>query len=168
MKCNPSRVEYNSERQAFMLGESEFDVKSLYGYLEEITDKRKRRGIRYQLADALALIILAKLGGEDEPRGIADWLKYRAALLVEVLDLPRASMPHESTISRILGQAVEPEEVEKVIQRYFDGQVQGSEDEVIAIDGKTMRGTIVAGQKQGLHLLSAYFDNVMLGAGAIM
>jgi predicted transposase YbfD/YdcC/urease gamma subunit len=139
-----------------MLGEYEFDVKSLYAYLEEITDKRKRRGIRYQLADALALIILAKLGGEDEPRGIADWLKYRAALLVEVLDLPRASMPHESTISRILGQAVEPEEVEKVIQRYFDGQVQESEDEVIAIDGKTMRGTIVAGQKQGVHLLSAY------------
>ena len=54
-----------------MIGVYEFDVKSLYAHLEEVTDKRKRQGIRYQLADVLALIILAKLGGEDEPRGIA-------------------------------------------------------------------------------------------------
>ena len=45
-----------------MIGAYEFDLKSLYAYLEQVTDKRKRRGIRYQLADALALIILAKLG----------------------------------------------------------------------------------------------------------
>ena len=61
----------SSELQKFMIGVYEFDVKSLYAHLEEVTDKRKRRGIRYQLADVLALIILAKLGGEDEPRGIA-------------------------------------------------------------------------------------------------
>ena len=156
MKCNTSRVEYNSERQIFMIGQYEFDIKSLYAHLEQITDKRKRRGIRYQLADALTLIILAKLGGEDEPRGIAKWLKHRAELLVEALGLSRTSMPHETTISRILGQAVEPEEVEKIIQHYFDGITQLSEDEVIALDGKTMRGTIPTGETQGVHLLSAY------------
>lgn len=139
-----------------MIGVYEFDLKSLYAHLEQVTDKRKRRGIRYQLADALALIILAKLGGEDEPRGIASWLKHRAELLVEALGLSRTSMPHETTISRILGQAVEPAEVEKIIQHYFDGLVQISEAEVIAIDGKTMRGTIPTGETQGLHLLSAY------------
>lgn len=156
MECNTSRVEYNSEQQMFMIGKYEFDVKSLYAHLEQVTDKRKRRGIRYQLADALTLIILAKLGGEDEPRGIAKWLKHRAKQLVEALELPRTSMPHETTISRILGKAIEPAEVEKVIQHYFDGVVQMSDDEVIAIDGKTMRGTIPAGETQGVHLLSAY------------
>jgi hypothetical protein len=156
MECKPGRVEYNSEQQRFMIGMYEFDVKCLYAHLEEVSDKRKRRGIRYQLADALVLIILAKLGGEDEPRGIARWLKERAELLVEVLGLSRSSMPHETTISRILGPAVEPTDVETVIGRYFDGQVQGSKDKVIAIDGKTMRGTRAAGEKQGIHLLSAY------------
>lgn len=147
-----------------MIGAYEFEVRSLYAHLEQVTDKRKHRGIRYALADALALIILAKLGGEDEPRGIARWLKLRAEMLVEALQLPRPSMPHETTISRILGKAVDPDEVEQVMQRYFDGPVQVSQAEVIAIDGKTMRGTIAPGETQGTHLLSAY----LVEAGVVL
>ena len=162
MKCNTSRVEYNLAQQKFLVGQYEFEIESLYSHLEQLTDKRKRRGIRYRLADALTLIILAKLGGEDEPRGIARWLKHRAEMLVEALGLPRASMPHETTISRILGQAVDPTEVEQVIAHYFDGLVQVSRDEVIAIDGKTLRGTIPRGETQGTHLLSAYLPQAGL------
>jgi len=77
-------------------------------------------------------------------------------MLVKALKLPRSSMPHEVTISRILGGAVEPEELERVLQRYFDGQAQMSHEVVIAIDGKTLRGTIPKGHSQGLHLLAAY------------
>ena len=156
MECSTSRVEYNWELREFMLGEFVFDLSGLYAHLERLTDGRKPRGVRYRLADALSLIILAKLGGEDEARGIADWLKHRAEMLVKALKLPRSSMPHEVTISRILGGAVEPEELERVLQRYFDGQAQMSHEVVIAIDGKTLRGTIPKGQSQGLHLLAAY------------
>jgi len=159
MKCNTSRVEYNRELQAFMLGEFVFDLSGLYAHLERLTDGRDRRGVRYQLADVLSLIILAKLGGEDEARGIADWLSHRATLLVKALKLPRSSMPHAITISRVLGQAVEAEELEQVLQRYFDGQAQLSQEIVIAIDGKTLRGTIPVGETQGLHLLAAYLPN---------
>ena len=98
MECSTSRVEYNWELEEFMLGEFVFDLRGLYAYLERLTDRRDPRGVRYQLADALTLIILAKLGGEDEARGIADWLKHRAELLVSALKLPRSSMPHETTI----------------------------------------------------------------------
>jgi predicted transposase YbfD/YdcC len=115
--------------------------------------------VRYQLADALSLIVLAKLGGEDEPRGIADWLKHRAELLVDALKLPRSSMPHAVTISRILGQAVAPEELEGILKHYFDGQAQMSQEVVVAIDGKTLRGTIPTGGSQGLHLLAAYLPS---------
>ena len=157
MKCNTSRVEYNqAEQQHFMLGEFVFDVKGLYAYLEELNEGRDPRRVRYRLADVLSLIILAKLGGEDEPRGIADWLKHRDEVLVPALKLPRSSMPHAMTISRILGQAVEPKQLEQVLHRYFDGQAQLSQEVVIAIDGKTMRGTIAPGERQGLHLLAAY------------
>jgi len=156
MECSTSRVEYNWGLREFMLGEFVFDLSGLYAHLERLTDGRDPRGVRYQLVDAVTLIILAKLGGEDEARGIADWLKHRAELLVKALRLPRRSMPHEVTISRILGTAVEPEELEGVLQRYFDGQAQMSQEVVIAIDGKTLRGTIPRGQSQGLHLLAAY------------
>jgi predicted transposase YbfD/YdcC len=150
------RVVYNSELGTFMLGEFVFDLRGLYAFLETLTDQRDSRGVRYRLADALTLIILAKLGGEDGPQGIAEWLRHRSSLLTSALKLPRATMPHRLTISRILGEAVEVEELEKILAAYFDHQVQGSQEVVIAIDGKTLRGTIELGQCQREHLLAAY------------
>jgi hypothetical protein len=156
MEYSTSRVEFNTDIQEFMLGQFVFDLRSLYAFLERLTDLRDPRGVRYQLADALTLTILAKLGGEDEPQGMADWLKYRAEELVWALALPRASMPHRVTISRILGQAVDVSELEGVLQAYFDHQAQASQEVVVAIDGKVLRGSIEAGQNQGVHLLAAY------------
>lgn len=156
MKYNPERITFNWDIQEFMLGEFVFEVNSLYVHLEQLTDQRDPRGVRYQLADALTMIILAKLGGEDEAHGMSQWLKDRAEQLVQALQLQRSSMPHETTISRIMGEAVEEEELSQQMQRYFDGQAQVSQEVVIAIDGKTMRGTIPAGQTQGVHLLAAY------------
>lgn len=162
MKYSTSRVEFNTDIQDFMLGQFVFDLRSLYAFLEGVTDLRDPRGVRYQLADALTLIILAKLGGEDEAQGMADWLKHRAEVLVSALALPRASMPHRVTISRILGQAVEVNELEEVLQAYFDHQAQASQEVVVAIDGKVLRGTIEVGQNQGLHLLAAYLPEECL------
>lgn len=156
MECSTSRLEYNAGLQAFMLGQFVFDLNGLYAYLERLSDGRDRRGVRYLLADALSLIILAKLAGEDSVRGIADWLKYRAQMLVSVLRLPRPSMPHATTISRILGHAVASEELERVLAQYLDGCVQTSQAVIVAIDGKVLRGSIEVGQTQGLHLLAAY------------
>ncbi|MEM7375774.1 MAG: ISAs1 family transposase [Bacteroidota bacterium] len=149
-------MENNQEEDRYKKGEYIIELGGLYRHLEQIRDLRDPRGVRYYLADVLSLIILAKLGGEDEVRGIADWLKYRAGQLSKALKLPRESMPHETTIGRILGGAIEPEELEKQLQSYFDGQVQQSQEVVITIDGKTLRGTIPTGQTQGIHLLAAY------------
>jgi predicted transposase YbfD/YdcC len=156
MKYNANRIEYNSTLREFMLGEYVFDLNCLYSYLERLTDKRKARGVRYPLSDALTLIILAKLGGEDGPRGMAEWLKHRAELLSVALKLARPRMPHAVTISRILGQAVDETELEQVLARYFEHQAQASQAVVVAIDGKSLRGTIDLGQSRGLHLLAAY------------
>lgn len=98
------------------------------------------------------LITLAKLGREDGPTGMEERLDLRAEILVAALGLERETMPDRVTISRLLGQAVAVEEFEQVLQRYFDGQAQLSQAVVIAIYGKTLRGTIAPGQSQGLHL----------------
>ena len=58
-----------------------FDVGSLYHWLEGLVDLRHRRGKRYPLPIALTMIILAKLAGEDEPRGIAGWWRREIPLL---------------------------------------------------------------------------------------
>lgn len=156
MKYNKSGVQDKLDVQQYMVGAYVYELNSLYAHYEELTDQRKARGVRYPLPEALTLITLAKLGGEDGPTGMAQWLEHRAELLVEALGLQRETMPHRLTISRILGQAVEVEELEQVLQRYFDGQVQMSGAIVINLDGKVLRGTIPLGETQGTHLLAAY------------
>jgi predicted transposase YbfD/YdcC len=156
MKYKGERLQYNFNLQEFMLGAFVFDLKSLYAHFERLTDGRDPRGVRYYLADALTLITLAKLGGEDGPRGMAEWLQHRVEQLVAALRLSRTSMPHPVTISRILGHAVNGVELEQMLAAYFDDQAQLSQAVVLAIDGKILRGTIELGHSQGVHLLAAY------------
>jgi predicted transposase YbfD/YdcC len=129
-------------------------VRSLYEGLQELKDKRKRRGIRYPLAVLLVMVIVAKLSGEDEVRGIADWLKYRARAFAEALGLKQAKTPHATTISRVLNEALDIEALEQVVARYFKTQVL--DKEALALDGKALRGTIEPGQTRGQHVLAAY------------
>jgi hypothetical protein len=69
------------------------EVNSLYAQFQGLSDKRKAKGLRYRPGDLLVLMVLAKLCGQDNPSGIADWVKERGAQLQEFLKLKRARMP---------------------------------------------------------------------------
>ena len=93
-----------------------FDVHSLYAYLLPIADQRKRRGCRYALALILMLMILAKLAGEDKPKGISDWARNRGPLFVKAFGLPRPELPCANTYRRILGQTLAAEDLDAHVQ----------------------------------------------------
>jgi predicted transposase YbfD/YdcC len=131
-----------------------FEVKSLYAAFQKLRDGRKRRGRRYELAVILTLSVLAKLAGEDEPEGMAEWVRLRGESLRQELGLVRERMPHAVTYRRVLGQAVNIEEFEKVCGQFF--AECGAADEQLAMDGKSMRGTIESGQHRGVYLLAVY------------
>ena len=145
-------LEIAQERQEPII----IEIGSLYSYFCQLSDQRCRRGIRYPLPMALVMITLAKLGGEDGPKGMAEWLQHRVEFLSEALNLPRQSTPHAVTISRILGKAVEVEELEQVVSSYFQSCPEAQHSLLISMDGKTVRSTIAYGQTQGLHLLALY------------
>ena len=69
-------------------------------------------------------------------------------------------MPHYSTWSRVLGQGVEPSEVEEIVGQFFRQAIRTTRHKrgsiQLAIDGKTLRGTIPLGETEGVHRLSAY------------
>jgi predicted transposase YbfD/YdcC len=133
-----------------------FDVNSLYAWLLKLVDGRKRRGIRYPLAQVLLMVILAKLGGEDGPKGMSEWLKHRTGFLRTHLKLSRASVPHPVTISRVLGQAVDVEEFESLMGAFFCSLPGAGQSVLVTIDGKTIRSTIPLGETRGTHLLAVY------------
>jgi len=128
----------------------------LQGYLKQVTDGRKKRGLRYLLETVLILVVLGKLCGQNKIYGIADWAQQHKTYLLAVLGLKYEHMPHHSTYRRVLGEEVGSEEFERIMKEYWE-QVPGKGHEtVIAIDGKTVRGTITAEDPFGLHLLAAY------------
>lgn len=152
-------MEYSTSKQEGQLFQAgfAFDVSSMYAWLLQLKDSRKRRGIRYPLALVLLMVILAKLGGEDGPKGMVEWLQHRMDFLVEHLQLRRASVPHPVTISRVLGQAVDVEQFEDLLGDYFCSLPGAGRSVIICLDGKTIRSTIPEGENRGTHLLAVYF-----------
>jgi predicted transposase YbfD/YdcC len=137
-----------------------FDLEELYACLQTIADHRNRRGLQYPLASLLMIGVLAKLAGQDSSRAMAHWAKLRTHELSQLFHFKRERMPHYSTWSRVLGYAVEPAEMERVLGQFFLKTIKRSEPKRgslhLALDGKTLRGTIPLGASRGGHLLAAY------------
>lgn len=132
------------------------DVGALLARFATVADSRHPRGKRYALPPLLVLILLAKLAGEDQPSGIADWLHYRAAALRTALGLAWHRMPHHTTIRRVLASAVLPDDLDAQVSDLFRGLTPVGQRQHISIDGKTLRGTSATPTKRGEHMLAAY------------
>jgi predicted transposase YbfD/YdcC len=130
-----------------------FSINSLLAHLQQISDPRQARGIRYPLIMLLTLLILAKLGGEDSMKGMAEWVHLREQALLRLLGVKRKTLPHQTTYERVLAQLDEAE-LEQVVGNFFARQLTGNS--TVTLDGKVLRGTIPLGETQGVHLLAAY------------
>jgi predicted transposase YbfD/YdcC len=133
-----------------------FDIGALTQYMRQVTDGRKARGQRYSLEFLLVLIILAKLAGENKPKGIAEWIQLRREQLVRAFQRKRSNVPSYNTIRRTLENIEDGVELQSYLNRFLHEAYGGLVTVLVIIDGKTMRGTIPAGQTQGVHLLAAY------------
>ena len=151
MKYTPLSIDVNLRPEGFLV-----DLDSLFAALARLQDRRDARGLRYALVTVLVFVILAKLAGQDHLRGIAQWVQLRKDALAEALGLAKPQAPHATTYSRVLRWAVDIEELEQVVSRFFAAQPQTGQSVVLNVDGKTLRGTIPAGQTKGVHLLAAY------------
>lgn len=87
---------------------------------------------------------------------MADQVAERQELLAEALHLRIPRAPHLSTYSRLLGHVVDVNGFEQVAHDLFVAQPHAGECVTIALDGKTLRGMIRAGESHGVHLLAAY------------
>lgn len=141
------------------------DVGELAAYLGRLPDSRDPRGKVYPLGVLLTVVVLAKLAGEDKLSGIAEWIRLRRDGLVELFNCKHRRMPCLNIIRWVLQEVVEAEELEAVLRSYLHEAYGGQQSRLIAIDGKTMRGTIPKGGGQGVHLLAAYLpaEGVVLG-----
>ena len=132
-----------------------YTLGSLYDRFQRIGDPRKAKGKRYSLVTLLVLIFLAKLSNQDTPVEIADWAKNHAEELVKLMNLGHAWMPHHNTYRRVFQEIISEEEFERLMEEYHQ-QHMGEGGDTLPMDGKSLRGTRIAGQERSDHVLSVY------------
>jgi predicted transposase YbfD/YdcC len=132
-----------------------FDMGQLMEKLEELTDTRGAEGKQYPLPVLLVFILLAKLSGEHQPTGITEWIGLRRQQLMAAYQCKRQTAPSLNTIRRTLS-AISADELHQIFKRFLHQKYGGQQSVLVAIDGKTLRGTIPKGKTQGVHLLAAY------------
>ncbi len=163
-------MEYSTIERWQDIGETEIihDRDSLYGRFRQLNDPRGAKGKRYSLVMLLSVIFLAKLAGKDKPDEIADWAKNQAEELEKLLHLKRSWMPSHSTIRRVFQDTLSEAEFDRMVQKYHP-QEQKGQSEILAMDGKTLRGTRIVDQESSDHVLSVYAvqDQYVLAQAAV-
>src|SRR6266705_313024 len=152
---------------------SRVPLTALYEALKQVKDGRKKRGCRYSLALILTLLLLARLAGETEIRAAAQWIKLRKGWIIEQLHLTRASVPCQGTylyaleridahelltvVAGCLTRWEAAQRCEKEPSRLTE-QAGQQEKQHVAVDGKTMRGTLghESATQPSVHVLSVY------------
>jgi len=132
-------------------------------YFSEMKDPRVDRAKRHLLNDVLFITIAAVLSGAETWNDIADYGKSKIEWLSTVLELP-SGIPSHDTFNRVFA-AIDAEEFEKIFIKWIKSIQQFPDNEFVSIDGKTLRGSKVAGSKYVTHIVSAWADknNLILG-----
>jgi hypothetical protein len=136
------------------------DCPGLLERLAMIPDPRDRRGRRHTLASVLAISAAAVTAGARSVTAIAEWATdapwpVLAALGVRCDPLTRrCHVPGEATIGRVLAR-VDGDAVDATIGAWLADRLRPPprHRRVLAVDGKTLRGS--AHQGHQVHLLAA-------------
>jgi predicted transposase YbfD/YdcC len=126
----------------------------LLGVLARVADPRRRRGVRHRLAAILGLALCAVVAGARSFTAIAEWAADADGQTLRMLGVT-GRVPSESTFRRTL-QRLDADAFDDLAggwaqQRTIPGPRQRR---VIAVDGKTLRGSASGGDR-GDHLLAA-------------
>jgi len=106
----------------------------------DLTDPRVDRTKRHKLLDILGLTIIAVLCGADNWVEVAEFGKIREEWLKTFLELPNG-IPSHDTLGRVFSMIDGAEFERCFVERVR--QLAGLTSKVIAVDGKTIRGSSV-------------------------
>jgi len=147
------------------------DVHPLGGvlrYLETVPDPR-RFNVTYTLPQLLTCTLMAVLCRCDDYEEIAGWVAARHGWLVEVLGLPADRTPCRKTFERLF-RRLDPVALGRCFVELTARLAEASQGRLIAIDGKTLRGSFDRAHRDlPIHLVHAWdrANGLMLGQVAV-
>lgn len=134
---------------------------TLLSIFSRLEDPRSGPAKRYGLSEIIVMAICAVLCGADDWVEVADWCEDEGEWLKGFLDLPHGTPSHDTfgDVFRVL----DPDVFESCFREWIGGLV-GVVKDIIALDGKTVRGS-KDGTIPPLHLVSAYATSLGLTLG---
>jgi len=134
---------------------------SLIEHLKKVPDPRVKRSRRHELMDILVIALCATIGGANDWVEVVQFGQAKKDWFASFLELPNG-IPSHDTFGRVF-QILDSKVLEQVCIDWLQsiaGQIQG----VVAIDGKTLRGSR-DGTNSPLHIVSAWAcaNSMLLG-----
>ena len=130
---------------------------SLMQALSKVPDPRSRFGRRHPLPAVLALLSVAVMCGCRSVYAALQWGRDQGQEMAECLGLAAHGIPTDGMMSNLL-RRMDVKAYEKALKKWaaaWPEDAAGGVPEVIAIDGKTLRGAR-GHAVPGVHLLAAY------------
>jgi predicted transposase YbfD/YdcC len=126
-------------------------------YFADLRDPRVERTREHVLEEVLLIAIAAVLSGAGGWNEIESYGKAKAGWFKTFLKLP-GGIPSHDTFNRVFA-ALDPEELENGFVAWVSSMARLTAGEVVAIDGKALRGTREAGKKAIVHMVSAWANS---------
>ena len=135
-------------------------------FFETLTDPRVPRGRRHTLLTIVILALCGTLAGAEGWVEIARYGRVKLDFFRRFLDLPHG-IPSHDTFGRVFAR-LKPDALLACVTRWLAALGRPAAGEVVAIDGKTLRGSFdtAAGQSP-LHLVSAFATEARLVLGQV-
>ena len=128
---------------------------SFITYFEKMTDPRINRCKIYPLLEIIFLSISAVISGASGWEEIEDFGHTKLSWLRQFLPFA-AGIPRHDTVARVMSR-LKADEIESFFQSWISSLLKDTGADVIAIDGKTARGSFLSrARKNPLHIVSAW------------
>ncbi len=130
---------------------------------KQVEDPRSHINQLHNLIDILLIGIISVICGAETWKQMVGFAKSKEAFLKTFLELPQG-IPSEDTINRLFS-SIDSIQFETCFIEWVNSIADLSKGQVIAIDGKTIRGAKSHGKKSPIHMVSAWAceSNLVLG-----
>lgn len=140
------------------------DIEKLMAHISIIPDYRQSWKVEHKLSDILLLTICAVISGAEGWEDIEDFGETHLDFLKQYGDFDHG-IPVHDTIARVVS-CISPQRFHECFINWMCDCHISEDGSVIAIDGKTLRGSYDKSSRRGaIHVISAFstMDGVVLG-----
>ena len=135
---------------------------SIFG---QIDDPRRDITKLHNLNDILLIGIISVICGAETGKQMVGFAKSKEDFLKTFLELPNG-IPSKDTINRVFS-SIDSTQFETYFIQWVNSIADLSKGQIIAIDGKTIRGAKSHGRKSPVHMVSAWACEANLVLGQI-